>query len=135
LHKYGIISRNVKVSSFIGWINETMTRFESGNEPLQGLVAHWDFEDLSEGFAQDISGVGHRGNIVRARPTEGIVGGAIEFRALPEEFWLPMTKQDYVEVPNATGAWNRIIANDLKIAKDITIAAWIYRVMSGGADG
>jgi Concanavalin A-like lectin/glucanases superfamily len=134
-HKYGIISRNVRVSSFISWINKTMTRFESGNEPLKGIVAHWDFDDLSEGFAQDVSGVGHRGNIVRARPTAGIIGGAIEFRTLPEKFRLIMTQQDYIEVPNTTRAWKGVVANDLKIEKDITIAVWVYRVMSGGVDG
>lgn len=112
-----------------------MRRYESGNEPLKGLVSHWNFDDLADGFAQDVSGVGHRGNIVGARPVEGVIGGAIEFRARPEKFRVPMTKQDYVEVPNATSALKGVVANDLKIERDITIAVWVYRVMSGGADG
>jgi hypothetical protein len=131
-HEYGIISRNVRVSSFIGWINETMSKFESGNEPLKGLVGHWDFDDLSEGFAQDVSGMGHRGNIVGAGRIKGMRGGAVEFRALPR---LPMNKQEYVEVPNATSAWNGVVANDLKIRKDITIAAWFYRAISHSVGG
>jgi hypothetical protein len=121
-HTYGIISRTVRVSSYIDWIHGTIARFESGDEPLKGLVAHWDFDDTSEGFAQDVSGVGHRGNIIRAIPTEGIIGGAIAFRAPPETLNTPMTQQEYVEVPNATNAWNGVIANDLKIEKDITVA-------------
>lgn len=76
-HLYGIVARVVRVSTFIGWIHATMARFESGDEPLTGLVAHWDFDDLSEGFAQDVSGVGHRGEIVHARPTAGIRGGPL----------------------------------------------------------
>ena len=134
-HTYGIISRTVRVSSYIDWIRGTIARFESGDEPLTGLVAYWDFDDLSEGFAQDASGVGHRGNIIRAVATKGIMGGAIAFRAPPEKFNNPMTEQEYVEVPNATSEWNGVIANDLKIEKDITVAAWIYRIMSGGATG
>jgi hypothetical protein len=134
-HTYGIISRTVRVSSYIDWIHRTIARFESGVEPLKGLVAHWDFDDLSKGFAQDVSGVGHRGDLIRAIPAEGMIGGAIAFRAPPEKFNDPMTKQEYVEVPNATSAWNGVIANDLKIEKDITVAVWIYRIMSGSATG
>ena len=134
-HTYGMISRTVRVSPYIDWIRGTIARFESGGEPLKGLVAYWDFDDLSEGFAQDVSGVGHRGNIIRATATEGIIGGAIAFRATPETFNNPMTQQEYVEVPNTTSSWNGIIANDLKIEKDITIAVWIYRIMSGETTG
>ena len=132
-HKYGIISRNVRVSSFVGWIHETISKYESGNEPLKGLVAHWDFDDLSEGFVHDVSGVGHRGNLVRAKPTKGILGGAVEFRSLRGASRLAMNQKEYVEVPNETSAWNKVIANDLKIKKEITIAVWVNRAMPRGA--
>ena len=132
-YKYGIISRNVRVSSFVGWVHETISKFESGNEPLKGLVAHWDFNDLSGGFAHDISGVGHRGNLVGVKPTKGILGGAVEFGSSGGAFRLPPNKQEYVDVPNETGAWNGVVANDLKIKKDITIAVWVYRAIQRDA--
>jgi Concanavalin A-like lectin/glucanases superfamily/Trypsin len=128
-HKYGIISINVRVSSYIRWIHETISKYESENEPLRGLVAHWDFDDLSEGFVHDVSGVGHRGNLVQAKPTKGILGGAVEFRSQRDASKLAMNKNEYVEVPNKTSAWNKVIANDLKIRKDITIAVWFNRAM------
>lgn len=134
-HTYGMLSRNVRVSSFLPWIQATMSRFAADDEPLKGLVAHWDFDDLSDGFAHDVSGVGHRGTVVRAGPTDGILGGGLALRASPEHFRLPMTAQEYVEVPNATSAWKGVIAHDLKIPRDITIAAWVYRIRSGGEDG
>ena len=126
-HKYGIISRNVRVSSFVGWIHETIGKYESGNEPLKGLVAHWDFDDLSDGFVHDVSGVGHRGNLVRAKPAKGVLGGAVEFRSPRGASRLAPNQKEYVEVPNETSAWNKVIAKDLKIANEITIAVWVNR--------
>jgi hypothetical protein len=123
-HKYGIVSRNVRVSSYVGWINQVIYEFENGSEPVKGLLAHWDFDDISEGFAQDMSGVGHRGNIVRAKAAEGISRGAVEF-GVSREIWNG-SSAEYVEVPNRTSSLNGLLANDLKIRKDVTIAAWLY---------
>ncbi len=131
--KYGVVTRIARVSSHIDWINSTIARFESGIEPLAGLIARWDFKDLSEGYAQDVSGTGHRGNVVDAEHTDGKIGQGIYFFARPSEYYLPMTSQDYVEVPNNN--LGHYIANDLKLTDDFSIAAWVYRVMSGGAGG
>jgi hypothetical protein len=128
-HKYGIISRNVRVSSFVGWIHQTIQEYESGNSPLKGLVAYWDFDDLTDGYVHDVSGVGHRGNLVRAKPTKGILGGAVEFRSPRGLSRLAMNQKSYVEVPNETSAWKKVIANDLKIKKEITIAVWVNQAM------
>ena len=133
-HKYGIIGRNVRVSSFIDWIKGTIAKFDSENDPLKGLVAHWDFDDLSDGFVHDVSGVGHRGNLVRAKPTKGILGGAVEFRSPRGVSRLAISNKEYIEVPNKTSVWNKVIANDLKIQKEITIAVWVNRAMPHSAD-
>jgi hypothetical protein len=132
-HKYGIISRNVRVSSFVGWIHQTMREYESGNEPLKGLVAHWDFDDLTERYVHDVSGVGHRGNLVGVKPTKGVLRGAVEFRSPRGVSRLAINQKAYVEVPNETSAWKKVIANDLKIEKEITIAVWANRAISPDA--
>ena len=137
-HRYGIGSRTMRVSAFVPWIHQTIRHYESGAEPLTGLVAHWSFDEPSGEYVNDVSGIGHRGTIVRARRTRGIKAGALQFHSGPKTFMLPMEQQEYVQVANPTGLFYKIgrgICQDLKITGDITIAAWVCRSRSGGATG
>lgn len=80
---------------------------------LNGLVAHWKFDEGSGMIAHDSAG-DNDGVVYGAQWTRGQVGGALDFDGI----------DDYVEIPDD---------DSLTPNAEITIAYWVYKTGSGHA--
>ncbi|WP_110841118.1 Ig-like domain-containing protein [Paenibacillus flagellatus] len=50
------------------------------NTPVQGLIAHWDFDQVNGNTVADLSGNGHTATVVNAVPTaSGRIGNGLDF--------------------------------------------------------
>jgi hypothetical protein len=77
-----------------------------GSEPIEGLIAHWKFDESSRTTAYDSVG-GNHGTIYGADWTTGRLGGALDFDGV----------DDYVDLGNDSS---------LKPPLPVTLSAWIW---------
>ncbi|GAA3407421.1 Ig-like domain-containing protein [Paenibacillus hodogayensis] len=77
------------------------------NSPIRGLVAHWNFEQVTDGKVADMSGNGHTATVTNAQLTpNGRVGSGLEF--------------------NGTNAYvNAGPASDYQLTDALSVAMWI----------
>lgn len=134
-HRYGILARLVRISQFHEWVTAMQQLYEQDAVLTTGLIAHWDFEAVEDPFVYDVSGTGHRGEIVGARLTDGLRGKACRFdpvvgrpadsdsnEAKPEEL-----NSRFLRVNNETELFYKVgnaVLNDLKLTNDFTLMTW-----------
>jgi len=76
--------------------------------PTSGLIAAYDFEDISGNRVRDVSGHGHDGSFTQGGRADGKSGGGFHFSGSAENI---------VTVPAAA---------ELNLAHDMTIEAWVF---------
>lgn len=66
-----------------------------------GLVAHYDFNEISDGVIKDVSGNGHNGTYQNASATTGTVDGAVEITGSMNGAWYDNADVSRVVLPSA----------------------------------
>lgn len=101
----------------LAWMDSQLRRYvEDAPDPVNGLVMHYDFNEMSGTVIKDKSGLFNDG-IFQGEPewTDGRFGGGVSFNGV----------DDFIDCGNP---------NNLNITNEITIAAWIKQRDAGNGE-